>query len=217
MTTLTTSLKKGGIVLLDPTNGSLQRVIVFQYNPDTLTRTLKIEEVEDSKNGRARALKLKGPPVETFKIDVEIDATANPDFLDRSSEVAQVGIFPDLYALETIVYPKADSLQETRSKANSGKIEIAPTDAPITLFVWSANRIMPVRLTDVNVTEEAFDPDLNPIRAKVSLGMKVLSISDVGFDHRVGSLYMTYHRNKERLAAQSRSGTLGELGITRIP
>ena len=94
MTTLTTSLKKGGIVLLDPLNGSLQRIIVFQYNPDTLTRTLKIEEVEDSKNGRARALKLKGPPVETFKVDVEIDATSKPDFLDRSSEVGQEGHLP---------------------------------------------------------------------------------------------------------------------------
>jgi hypothetical protein len=217
MTTLTTSLKKGGIVLLDPLNGSLQRIIVFQYNPDTLTRTLKIEEVEDSKNGRARALKLKGPPVETFKVDVEIDATSKPDFLDRSSEVGQVGIFPELYALETIVYPKADSLQEKKSKANSGKIEIVPTDAPLTLFVWSENRIMPVKLTDVSITEEAFDPDLNPIRAKVSLGMKVLSVSDVGFNHRISSLYMTYHRNKERLAAKSRSGTFGELGITGIP
>jgi hypothetical protein len=217
MTTLTTSLKKGGIVLLDPTNGSLQRIIVFQYNPDTLTRTLKIEEVEDSKNGRARALKLKGPPVETFKVDVEIDATAKPDFLDRSSEVAKIGIFPDLYSLETIVYPKAADLQEKKSKANSGKIEIAPTDAPITLFVWGENRIMPVKITDMTVTEEAFDPDLNPIRAKVSLGMKVLSVSDVGFKHKISDLYLTYHRNKEGLAARSRSGTFGELGITGIP
>ena len=76
---------------------------------------------------------------------------------------------------------------------------------------------MPVKMTDMSITEEAFDPDLNPIRAKVSLGMKVLSVSDVGFNHRISDLYMTYHRNKERLAARSRSGTFGELGISGIP
>jgi hypothetical protein len=41
--------------------------------------------------------------------------------------------------------------------------------APLALFVWSQHRILPVRVTDFSITEEAFDPALNPIRAKVSL------------------------------------------------
>ena len=59
--------------------------------------------------------------------------------------------------------------------------------SPLTLFIWSKNRIMPVRLTDFSITEEAFDPNLNPIRAKVSLGMRVLSVNDVGFDAKAAA------------------------------
>ena len=74
----------------------------------------------------------------------------------------------------------------------------------LTLFIWSKNRIIPVRLTDFSITEEAFDPSLNPIRAKVSLGMRVLSVNDVGFDAKAGSLYMIYQQQKERLAGLAR-------------
>ena len=59
--------------------------------------------------------------------------------------------------------------------------------APLTLFIWSKNRIVPVRLTDFSITEEAFDPELNPIRAKVSLGMRVLNVDDLGFDARAAA------------------------------
>ena len=75
-------------------------------------------------------------------------------------------------------------------------------ESPLTLFVWSKQRIVPVRLTDLSITEEAFDPNLNPIRAKVSLGMRVLSVDDLGFDHKGGSLFMVYLQQKERLAAR---------------
>jgi hypothetical protein len=83
--------------------------------------------------------------------------------------------------------------------------------------VWSKNRIVPVRLTEFSITEEAFDPNLNPIRAKVSLGMRVLSVNDLGFTHKGGSLYMIYQQQKERLAAMNQQGTLGALGLGGIP
>ena len=63
-----------------------------------------------------------------------------------------------------------------------GTLEIVPAEAPLTLFVWSKNRMLPVRITEFSITEEAFDPALNPIRAKVSLGLRVLSVNDLGFD-----------------------------------
>jgi hypothetical protein len=85
------------------------------------------------------------------------------------------------------------------------------------LFVWSKNRIVPVRVTDFSVTEEAFDPALNPIRAKVSLGMRVLSVDDLGFQHKGGSLFMSYLQIKERLAAKVAGGSFGTLGIGGIP
>jgi hypothetical protein len=86
-------------------------------------------------------------------------------------------------------------------------------EAPLTLFVWSKNRIVPVRLTNFSVTEEAFDAALNPIRAKVSLGMRVLSVDDLGFSHRGGSLFMGYLQNKEQFARLTAAGTFGVLGI----
>jgi hypothetical protein len=85
------------------------------------------------------------------------------------------------------------------------------------LFVWSKTRTLPVRITDFSITEEAFDAALNPIRAKISLGMRVLSVNDLGFEHKGGSLFMTYLRNKEQLAAKSGAAALSTLGITGIP
>jgi hypothetical protein len=218
MTTFSNSprLIKAGLVLLDPKSGNPQRVIAFQYNPDKVSRTLKVDEVEDQKSGRMKATHLKGPPGETIKLDIEIDATSQPDFLDRTSQVADVGIFPQLYALETVVYPDSSQLKLKEKQSKGGKIEIAPTEGPIVLLVWSKNRIAPVKLTDMSITEEEFDPDLNPIRAKVNLSMKVLSVSDVGFDHKISNLYMTYQQKKENLANSSQEGKLSDMGVTRI-
>ncbi len=105
---------------------------------------------------------------------------------------------------------------ENNRLAQSGTLEIIPMQAPLTLFIWSLNRILPVRLTEFSVTEEAFDESLNPVRAKVSLGMRVLNIDDLGFAHRGSSLYMSYQQQKERLAEISKGGALSALGIGGI-
>jgi hypothetical protein len=218
MTTFPNSprLVKGGIVLIDPDNGAVQRIIALQYNPDTLSRTLQIKALSEG-GDRSEALRLTGPPVETIKLDVEIDATDQLEFPDQNPTATQLGIHPQLAALETIVYPTSGQLQSNNSLAQAGTLEIIPAQAPLTLFVWSKNRVLPVRFTDMSVTEEAFDPALNPIRAKVSLGMRVLSVNDLDFDHRGNSLFMAYLQQKERLAGQSQAGVLNALGINRIP
>ena len=209
---------KAGIVLIDPASGRVlpNGVIVLQYNPDTLSRSLKIKGMEEGAD-RSEALRLKGPPVETFKIDAEIDATDQLEFPDQNSTTLENGIFPQLAALEILVYPTSAQLQDNFNLVQQGTLEIIPAETPLSLFVWSANRVMPVRLTDVSVTEEAFDPKLNPIRAKVSIGMRVLTIDDVNFTDKAGSLYMVYQRRKEALAQLNQFGALGTLGITRIP
>src|SRR5205823_915706 len=127
------------------------------------------------------AMRLKGPPVETIKPDAELDATDQLEFPDQNPKTLQFGIYPQLAALETIVYPQSSHLQQNNTLASFGTLEIVPMEAPLTLFVWSKNRIVPVRLTEFSITEEAFDPSLNPIRAKVSLGMRVLSVNDLSF------------------------------------
>lgn len=217
MTGLSSSprLIKGGIVLIDPDTSAVLRIIALQYNPDTLTRTLQLQAA-GGEGDRLEALRLKGPPNESIKLDAEIDATDQLDSPDNNSTTTELGIFPQLAALETLVYPTTGELQSANSLAQSGTLEIAPAESPLTLFVWSRTRVLPVRLTDFTITEEAFDPALNPIRAKVSLGMRVLSVNDLGFSHKGGNLFMAYLQNKEQLATRLQAAPLSALGITGI-
>ncbi|MEH2002852.1 MAG: hypothetical protein V7L00_29680 [Nostoc sp.] len=213
MTTFPNSprLLKGGIVLIDPTDGSVQRIITLQYNPETLTRTLQVLGQSES-GDRSEATRLIGPPVETIKLDAEIDATDQLEFPDQNPNTAQWGISPQLAALETIIYPFNSQLQNNNTLAQTGTLEIMPIIAPLSLFIWSKTRVLPVRLTDFSITEEAFDPQLNPLRAKVSLAMRVLTVYDLGFDNKGGSLFMVYHQQKEMLTALSQGGTLSMFG-----
>jgi hypothetical protein len=221
MTTFPNSprLIKGGLVLVDANTAAVQRVIALQYNPDTLTRSLQIQAAGEASGGggdRSEALRIKGPPVETLKLDAEIDATDQLEFPDQNKNAVQLGIQPQLAALEVTVYPPSARLQANNSLAQAGTLEITPVESPLMLFVWSKTRILPVRLTEFSITEEAFDPQLNPIRAKVSLGMRVLNVNDLGFSHRGGSLFMVYQREKERLAGLHTGAALGALGITSV-
>jgi hypothetical protein len=208
-------LIKGGIVLLDATSGAIQRVIALQYNPDTLTRTLQSQAVELGGDTRSEALRLKGPPVETLRVEAVLDATDHLEVSDATA--AELGVQPQLAALESLVYPGTDQLQGNDALARAGRLEIAPMEAPLSLFVWSRHRIMPVRVTEFSVTEEAFDAALNPIRATVTLSLRVLSVDDLGFAHRGGNLFMAYHRQKEQLAARSASAALRLLGVEQLP
>lgn len=206
-------LIKGGLVLVHPRTGVVQRVITLQYNPGTLTRTLQVQGTGGEGGDRSEALRLSGPPVETYKLEAEIDAADQLEFPDEHEAVRQNGIAPHLAALETILYPTSAQLITNNILMSAGSLEILPAESPLTLFVWSKNRVLPVRLTEFSITEEAFDPNLNPIRAKVSLGMRVLSVNDVGFAHQGGNLYLTYQQNLETLATKSPAGTLNALGI----
>jgi hypothetical protein len=206
---------KSGIVLMNPTTGIVQNIIVMQFNPDTLTRTLQPQGMGDNAD-RSEALRLKGPPVETLKLDAEIDATDQIPDGNPNPTTAQYGIFPQLSILETIIYPQSDHLLSNDAMANQGKLEIIPIETPLVLFVWSRHRVVPVRLTEFSITEEAFDPNLNPIRAKVNLGMRVLNTNDLGFKHRGGSLYLRYQQEKENMAKLYMSGAFNALGIKGV-
>lgn len=210
-------LIRGGIVLIDPESGQVKRVIAMQYNPDTLTRSLQPQTMADEGHNRSQAFRLKGPPVETIKLDAEVDATDQLEFPEQNPSAVQSGIAPQLAALETLLYPSSGQLIANNALQAVGTLEIAPLVAPLTLFVWSKQRVVPVRITDCSIVEEAFDPQLNPIRAKVSLSMRVLSIDDLGFSSKGGSLFMIYQQNKERLAQAGTSASLPALGLTGIP
>jgi hypothetical protein len=200
MSSVSPLVRQGAILSLDPTTGIPLGTIMLQYNPDTLTRSLKPQAVGDEPD-RTEILRLTGPPHETIKVDVEIDAT---DQLAASDPVAMsLGIQPQLSALELLVYPTSTVLIANEVLSLIGTIEILPMQSALTVFAWSLRRITPVRITDIDITEEAFDPQLNPIRAKVSLGMRVLNVNDVGFLTPAGALYLTYQLTKEAMAQQA--------------
>jgi len=211
-------LIKGGIVTMDPDTSAIQSVIALQYNPDTLSRTLQIQAVGGGQDGvRVDALRLRGPAVETIKVEAELDATDQLEFPNQFPIAVQFGLQPQLAQLEMLVNPTVETLNADNAMASAGTLEIIPLEQPLTLFVWSKSRVVPVRLTEFSVTEEAFDTSLNPIRAKVSLGMRVLNVDDLGFDHPGGHIFMTYLANKEQLASRAGSAALTVLGLGGIP
>jgi len=211
-------LLKGGIVTMDPDTSAILNVIALQYNPDSLSRTLQIQAVGGGQDGvRVDALRLRGPAVETIKLEAELDATDQLEFPSQNPVAVHFGLQPQLAQLEMLVNPTVEALQADDNLANSGTLEIIPLEQPLTLFVWSKSRVVPVRLTDFSITEEAFDPNLNPIRAKVSLGFRVLNIDDLGFAHPGGRMFMTYLGNKQQLASQATSVAISILGLGGLP
>ena len=209
-------LIKAGLVLVDADTAQVQKVISLQYNSESLTRTLQVQTTGGASNDRIEPVRFKGPAVETFKLDAEIDATDQLEFPDQNPVATQFGIQPQLALLESLVQPTAAQLSAVDREASSGTLEIAPMLAPLALFVWSKSRIVPVKVTDFSITEEAFDPALNPIRAKVSLSLRVLSTDDMGFSTKAGSLFMAYLQSKEQLAGKVQAATLATLGIGGI-
>ena len=209
MTTFPNSprLQKGAIVGVDPLN-PLASVIVFQYNPDTLTRTVTAQAAGGNAD-RGEALRLKGPPQETIKLDVEIDAA---DQLEQANPLAtSLGLHPTLASLEMLLYPKSALVIANEVLLNFGIIEIIPPEAPLTLFIWGIKRVLPVRLTELSITEEAFDPNLNPIRAKVGLGLRVLTYQDLGLLSVGGAMFMAHQVAKEVMATIGGAGNLAAL------
>src|SRR5829696_7067430 len=197
--------QKGAIVGIDPVN-PLASVIVFQYNPDTLTRTLQAQTIGAGGGDRSEAMRLRGAPIEDIRLIVEIDAT---DQLEQRDPLATtLGIYPQLSALEMLIYPKSALVIANTILLAVGTIEIIPPEAPLTLFIWGPKRVLPVRLTQFSIAEEAYDVNLNPIRAKVTLGLQVLSYNDLPLTHPGYSLFLAHQVVKETMAT---IGSLNDL------
>ncbi|TVP69182.1 MAG: hypothetical protein EA339_14975 [Rhodobacteraceae bacterium] len=204
---------KGGLVLMERDSGSVIRAIALQYNPEMLNRSVSMRGAGED-GDRLEALRLSGPPVETINLEAVLDAS---DGLAAGNATSgEIGVAGDIAALETILYPSADSLAAQDALAARGMIEVLPVVAPLVLFVWGAKRILPVRITDFSVVEEMFDPALNPIRARITLGMRALSVNDLPFASRGGSLSMVQHRLKETLSARGTTGGLAALGADSL-
>ncbi len=203
-------LVRGAIVGIDIFN-PLASVVIFQYNPDTMTRSLQATLAGGADQpGRAQAPRFAGAPVESISLTVEIDAT---DQLETGDSIAtSMGIYPQLSALEMLLYPKSALVIANTILAAVGTIELIPAEAPLTLFIWGIKRVLPVRLTSFSITEEAFDVNLNPIRAKVALGLRVLSYNDLSLTNPAYYLFLAHQVMKEVMATISSGGAIAASG-----
>lgn len=213
---LSPRLVRGGLVILDHDTGAVQRVITLQYNPDTVSRAFQLKAPPES-GARGEAFRLTSPPTQTLSIEAELDAS---DALEKPADnaaIVELGLAAQLAAIESLVYPAVSDVKNAADLLAQGMLEIAAAPAPLVLFSFGRRRILPVRITELAVTEEAFDPLLNPIRAKVKLGLRVLTVNDVGLTSRAGGFALAAHQQLEQLSARAIGGRLADLGIQSLP
>lgn len=192
-------LMKGALVLLEGQQ-DVRRVIPFQYNPESVQRSLRARyQYRDDDVYGGQPLGLKGPPIESIRLTVELDAT---DALEQGSPIAiAAGILPALSALESLLYPDSEGVIAEETLAQTGAREIVPAPLPLTLLVWGAKRVVPVRISDIDIEEQTFDPDLNPLTARVAISLEVLTYRDLGGIRTVGgALSLARHVATEVLA-----------------
>lgn len=190
-------LAKGAFVGIDTFNPPAS-VIIFQYNPKTLTRRLEATAPQHG-GAQSEVLRLGGAPRESIDLEVELDAADQLEVADALA--ASVGIYPQLSALEMLIYPKSTQVISNTAMLAAGMIEVIPPSAPFTLFIWGSKRVVPVRLNGFSITEEEFDPALNPIRARASLNLQVLSYNDFSITHPGFAVYLSHQVVKEAMAA----------------
>jgi hypothetical protein len=164
--------------LAEPFLGPIPNIIMFQYNPESVTRDLTPWAPPTEREGG------KGPeptaqpfdPGESFDLELELDATDALEEPVTHPAAVLAGVADRIAAMEMLLYPPGDSLLGNAFGSLFGSTEAVPrASVPIVLFVWGPGRIVPVRLTSFSVDEQAFNPMLYPVRAKVTIGLQVLT------------------------------------------
>lgn len=191
-----------GTFVVTPASGPAQ-TIVFQYNPGNLRRTLVPQLLGGDAASRSQSTLYTAPPTETIELQLEIDALDQ----DPVSGVgaSDSGILPQLCALEVVLYPPTTTQIALAAAMLAGTLEVGAAAAPQLQLTWGSNRSAPVQITELSVTEDAFDLSLNPVRATVQLRMRVLSTADVDPSDPNYSSYLAYQGTKETLARQGYS------------
>jgi hypothetical protein len=168
---------KGALVVFETPAPVPTNVIAFQYNPDQVTRSFRQQLGEEDPYRSAGDSMFVLAPTESLTMSVELDAS---DRLEAGDPVAiATGLHPTLAALELLLYPSSIDLILDKALALAGSARVKPGRVPIVLLVWGPLRVLPVRVESVSITEEAFDPRLNPIRAKAELTLRTLTETEL--------------------------------------
>jgi hypothetical protein len=201
---------KGAMVAIDPATHQ-PLTVAFQYNPEAVRRTLQPQMAGGEPGQRSLAVRYTGAPVEVIDLEVMVDAI---DQLERGdATAASNGIYPQLSLLELLTYPNSQLVIQNNALLASGTLEIAPMLAPLVLFIWGPNRVVPIRLNAISISEELFDTQLNPIRATLSLNLRALSYSDLDSSTQGYNLFLAYQQTREAMARQAGGGGANSTGV----
>lgn len=192
-------VQKGGIVAyqfpqLTPT------IIVFQYNPDEVSR--QIQPRGSQGGGRGDAHRVNGPPDETLTFSVEIDAADQLELprADNNSIVVANGLHPIIASLERLAYPPYPMVLANEIAALAGSAFILNEQAPLALLIWGPHRVLPVQLQSLSIKEQAFDQALNPIRAQADMSLKVMTYRDLDVTNPAYWVYLASFTQKEAMS-----------------
>jgi hypothetical protein len=202
-------LLKGGLVAYRLPDTS-PTVIVFQYNPDEVSRSLQGQSAGTGA-GRGEANRVNGPPQETLSFSVEIDAADQLEKPNDNATVVENGLHPAIAAIERLVYPSYPLVVANEALAIAGSAFILNETAPLTLLVWGRRRVLPVRVQSLAIKEEAFDQRLNPIRAKADLTLQVLTYRDLDITNPGYWVYLAAFTQKEGLSTLNKYLDIGSL------
>ncbi|MGC0252706.1 hypothetical protein [Pseudactinotalea sp. Z1748] len=197
MGTLTSAPRtlRGAIVAVDPVS-PISRTVIFQYNPDEFSRTLEPAGRESASEGSGRTW---GAPKESLSLTVELDATDQLEAAGPGS--VAIGIAPQLATLEMLLHPSSARVITNSALLLAGTIELLPIELPLTVLAWGPGRVLPVKITTLAVTEQAFTPGLSPIRASVEISADVLTYDDVSPTHVAFGLSLAHLVAKEVMAS----------------
>ncbi len=168
--------------------GPIPNVVIFQFNPESLTRTI---EIPKRPSGSANRETSQAGEVPVEKISLTAHFSAADELKDNNILARGFGVGPRLAALEKMARPESrlmdllgemidaigDALHD-RSEEEQIPTQLIPREKyPRLLFIWGATRVLPVVIESMTITEKEYDAFLNPTLAEVSLGLAVVSLS----------------------------------------
>ena len=241
---MSAELLKGALVSFAPTFlVPVPNVIVFQYNPETLTHTWTQPQAAapPAASGSAppqtnNPMAVQGMPGESFSFTVAFDA--NDEIADGSAPTAAIaevsGVYSRLAALEILLYPAgggtsgllgavSSALASALSGGSSGPTTTVPASTvPVVLFIWGPGRIVPVRLTGLTITEKLYNSTLSPTHAEAQLTLRVLTPAELDADSTdilssLGSVAYNYTLSLRQALAVANLANAAESIIGMIP
>jgi hypothetical protein len=211
--------------------GPIPNLVVFQFNPEELARTLNIPEVttqQGCQTGQMETNQACSPPTESFTLTAKFSAA---DDLGKGGAMSVIprafGIGPQIAALEKMVYPAGpltgllgQAIDAVGSAlgvgAGGGERPIPRQTVPRILFIWGPTRLLPVRIKSMSITEQKFDAFLNPVQVEVQIGLEVLSLANNSND-KIGYGALTASRVVKDAQAVLNLAKSVELAVDIIP